>query len=66
MSKQSIPTLLTVKEAAHQLRVCERTVYRMLDNPGPMKLHATKVGQQWRIPSTSITAMFDHVMTGGG
>lgn len=49
--------LLTVKEAADQLRISETTMYRRLQ-AGDAQLNAVKVGSQWRIPSQSISAIF--------
>ena len=38
--------LLSVKEAAGELRLCERTVYRLL-RAG--LLHGRRIGRSWRI-----------------
>lgn len=39
--------LLSVKEAAGELRLCERTVYRLLRSG---LLYGRRVGRSWRIP----------------
>jgi len=48
---QNIPPLLTVKEVAGLLRVCENTVYNWIHSG---KLRAFKVGRDWRIPKEAI------------
>ena len=43
--------LMTVEEAVGYLRVGKKTIYRLLKQG---KIHATKVGQQWRFNKVSI------------
>lgn len=55
--RQPPHNLLTVKEAADQLRISEVTMYRRLQ-AGDEKLNGVKIGGQWRIPSRSIANIF--------
>ena len=50
------PTLLTVKEVAHDLRVSDATIHRRI-NDGT--LHAVRLGAVVRVPAAEITRLLE-------
>jgi excisionase family DNA binding protein len=52
-SEELMDEFLTVDEAANELRVDRRTVYRCLKQG---KLHGQKLGPRWRIRRSALTA----------
>jgi excisionase family DNA binding protein len=59
----TLPALLTVAEAAQQLRVCERMVYTLIrrgEAGAPDGIRAVKLGRQvTRIPASEIGALIE-------
>lgn len=52
----SVARLLTLPEAAHELRISERNAYRLV-KLGTFPVPVVKVGSQYRVPSGPVEAL---------